>query len=555
MAPALKAYLSRPSLSTKPSPDAVVYPRWLTKAVIYSSPEEGTALNDERPDLASFWRLRLEPNKSKSAGRGNPSSTHPLPGRFYFGNRQLPFAFDSSKIRSFVFWLPNDIDLSDLHLLACSRLPRSSHDHPLLIEAIRSVVGGLTSPPATLLYSPQFTLASHLRAISQKCRIRMLRLSSIPARANEAWFRVKAEQSRGPLSPELFFSHSPELKPADNLLTQLSGDSPLAVIADQFTNASDLPESPIDWLAVHIARRVNVISLRPGGNLEAAVSNCLRVAEYNPLRVRILNAPQFTPSWLVDQMVQAGATRWTITPPTPSVPLAGSFRPEQKETISPSQLICDNPPQGDFLFHWTRAAELNRQGIADKYLTKLLVAAQRPRLGIPEFGCFSLPEQVERQMETLLQILAEMRLRASGRWTRDHRPVVSLTAQPLAVWPKLRSFRPHLGRWDFEPCGLGLSREVILHLGGRPVVYGDELTYRELAAGEHTFFQLNSSSGPNRLIDWTIEREWRVPDDIDLRLFGVRDAFVFVPTRKAAETAAKLSRWPVYLADGETRLL
>ncbi|MFM7738741.1 MAG: hypothetical protein ACKO9H_05005, partial [Planctomycetota bacterium] len=131
----------------------------------------------------------------------------------------------------------------------------------------------------------------------------------------------------------------------------------------------------------------------------------------------------------------------------------------------------------------------------------------------------------------------------------------SLTAQPLTVWRELHSFRAHLGRWDFEPCGLGLSRELILQLGGRPVVYGDELAYSELDLGEQTYFQLNCSRGPNRLIDWTIEREWRVPDDIDLRLFGVKDAFVFVPTRNAAEAAAKLSRWPVYSLDGEPHLL
>jgi len=556
MAPALNAHSSRTGLSSKPSCDPLGYPRWLTKAVIYSSPEEGTARNDERPDPASFWRLRLEPNRSKSAARGNRLPPQPLPGRFYFGNRQLPFAFDSSTIRAFLFWLPNDIEISDLHLLACSRMPRSLHDHPLLIDAIRSVATGLKSTPATLLYSPQFTLASHLRAISQKLRIPLLRLSSIPARANEAWFRKRARQSRGPLNPELFFYYLSGLNRVENNLPELLGDSPLAIIADQFTNASELPESLIDWLAVHIAHRVNVISLRPGGNLEAAVSDSLRTTKPSPLRVRILNAPQLTPSWLVDQMVQAGATRWTVAPPAASVSLGQSLRADSHETEGPSPLICNSPPQGDFLFHWTRAAELNRQGAADQYLAKLLVVAQRPRLSVPEFDYRdSQPDRSERLMLTLLQILADLRLRASGRWTRDHRPVVSLTAQPLTVWRELHSFRAHLGRWDFEPCGLGLSRELILQLGGRPVVYGDELAYSELDLGEQTYFQLNCSRGPNRLIDWTIEREWRVPDDIDLRLFGVKDAFVFVPTRNAAEAAAKLSRWPVYSLDGEPHLL
>lgn len=557
MAHAVKAHLSRISHSSKPARDSLAYPRWLTKAVIYSGPEDGMASNDERHEPSSFWRLRLGPNKSNLTPNGRRlASPLPLPGRFYFGNRQLPFGIAPSTLRALVFWVPSEIDLSDLHLLACSRLPRNLHDHPLLIDAIRSVAEGLTLTPATLLYSPRFTLASHLRAISQKFEIPLLRLSSIPSRANEAWFRDKAKQSRRLRSPELFFYCPLELNLADNIPAELPADSPLAVIADQFTNASAVPESLIDWLAVHIAHRVNIISLRPGGNLEAAVSDCLRGANHNPLRVRVLNAPQFTPSWLVDQLVQAGATRWTIASPPSSVSIGGSFRPEQNETANSSSLICNSPPQGDFLFHWTRAAELNRQETADQCLTKLLAGAQSSRIGIPEFvRGDSLQDRLARLMKTLLQILAEMRLRASGRWTRDHRPVVSLTAQPLADWPEFRSFRSHLGRWDFEPCGLGLSREVILHLGGRPVVYGDELTYSELAAGEQTYFQLNCSRGPNRWIDWTIEREWRVPDDIDLRLFGVNDAFVFVPNRKAANAAARFSRWPVYSLDGQTPLL
>ena len=554
MVRSLKAQAGRPGRSAQQSRDLLVYPRWLTQAVICTSPEDGSATHDERHESSSFWRLRLEPNKSNlAATKRKLSPPQPLPGRFYFGNRQLPLGLDSSTTRAVVFWLPNEIDITDLHLLACSRLPRSLHDSPLLIDAIRSVAEGLATPPATLLYSPHFTLASHLRALSQKFRIPLLQLSSIPARANESWFRDKAKRSRTPLRRELYFYCPPALDLTDTFLAELPDDSPVAEITDWLAKANAVPESLVDWLAVQIAHRVNVFSLRPGGNLEAAVCDCLRLLNHNPLRVRILSASQFTPSWLVDQMVQAGAARWTIAPTASSITFGSSCRLEQDETKSPFQLIRDSAPLGDFLFHWTRATELNRQGEADQYLTKLLVAAPRPSISKTEFICCSSTQgRLERLVQTLLQILGDMRLRASGRWTRDRRPVVSLTAQPLASWPALRSFRSHLGRWDFEPCGIGLSREMILQLGGRPVVYGDELAYRELAAAERTYFQLNCSRGPIRLIDWTIEREWRVPDDIDLRFFGVNDAFVFVPTRKAAETAARLSRWPIYTLGGET---
>ena len=522
-------------------------PRWLSSAAI-CSPLANMAASINKP---AGWQLRLESNSSNAKAKKRARSpAEPLPGRFYFGNEQIPFALDSSLAGAFVFWLPEEIETSDLQLVASSRLPRRLLDNPLLLDSIRSVAASLLTHQTKLLYSPQFTLASHLRALSRKFQIPLLQLSSIPARANKAWFRKKAKQPRHMPGAELFYYFLPTLNPADNFLAELPAESFLHVIAERLIRSEGIPDSVVDWLAVHLAHRVHLISLRPGGNLEVAVRHRLRIQSSEPLSVRLLEASQLTPMWLVDQVAQAGATRWKIAPTACSMSLESSRLQSPSERTDSVPLICEAEPNGDFLFHWTRAAELNRGKSTDELLTKLILANQRPAIGETEFGCdVSCRSQWERLLMSLLQILAEMRLRASGRWTRDRRPVVSLTAQPLALWRELRSFRSHLGRWDFEPCGLGLSRELIHQLGGRPVVYGDEQTYTMLAAAEQTYFQLANSRGPNRAIDWTVEREWRVPDDIDLRKFGERDAFVFVPNRDAAIVAAQLSRWPIYTLD------
>ena len=49
------------------------------------------------------------------------------------------------------------------------------------------------------------------------------------------------------------------------------------------------------------------------------------------------------------------------------------------------------------------------------------------------------------------------------------------------------------------------------------------------------------------MIDWTVEREWRHPGDLDLTELTSDDALLFVPDFEAAKSVAKLSSWPVTL--------
>ena len=159
---------------------------------------------------------------------------------------------------------------------------------------------------------------------------------------------------------------------------------------------------------------------------------------------------------------------------------------------------------------------------------------------------------------TLERILQQQRLIASARTAREGVRVVSFTASPLSLLPELRRFRPHRSRWDFEPFGLCLRRSWLEERGARPVIYGDEVTWRDLNTNDRPFFQLAQSQprAPAEAaaeeqmpahIDWTIEREWRHIGDLDLSQLPRECGLIFVPNYATARRIATVSSWPITL--------
>ena len=159
---------------------------------------------------------------------------------------------------------------------------------------------------------------------------------------------------------------------------------------------------------------------------------------------------------------------------------------------------------------------------------------------------------------TLERILQQQRLVASARTARGGIRVISFTASPLSHLPELRQFRPHRGRWDFEPFGLCIRRSWLEERGTRPVIYGDDALWHGLDTKDRSFFQLAQSkpaaagetiSDEQQAagIDWTVEREWRHIDDLDLSPLPRECGLVFVPNYAAARRIAAVSPWPITL--------
>lgn len=133
------------------------------------------------------------------------------------------------------------------------------------------------------------------------------------------------------------------------------------------------------------------------------------------------------------------------------------------------------------------------------------------------------------------------------RWLRGNEisgesgPVVCLSALSIIEAVQRRTFRPHKGRWDFEPFGVGLRTSRVIEIGGAPVVYGDQKVKMGLDEANRWRFQASGKT-----YDWKSEREWRIRGGIDLSRFSSEDLFIFVPENHHAIHDLSQSPWPIY---------
>jgi hypothetical protein len=135
---------------------------------------------------------------------------------------------------------------------------------------------------------------------------------------------------------------------------------------------------------------------------------------------------------------------------------------------------------------------------------------------------------------------------ATSELVRGGVPVVSFTATPLSEMGRLRTFRSHLSRWDFEPYGVCIRRDWLQTCGARPVQYGDDSLWSRLPSEERPFFQKTESrTARGKPVDWTAEREWRHVGDVPLDEIPHDAALLFVPSRAEAELLAALSPWAI----------
>jgi hypothetical protein len=146
----------------------------------------------------------------------------------------------------------------------------------------------------------------------------------------------------------------------------------------------------------------------------------------------------------------------------------------------------------------------------------------------------------------LWRIARSGRLIAGSEFVRGETPVVSLTAVPLSEIRALRTYRSHLSRWDFEPYGICIRRDWLERRGVRPVQYGDETLWDAMPPADRPFFQKREShAAGGKVLDWTVEQEWRHVGDLKLNGIPAHAAMLFVPSEPEARQLAASSPWPV----------
>ena len=146
-------------------------------------------------------------------------------------------------------------------------------------------------------------------------------------------------------------------------------------------------------------------------------------------------------------------------------------------------------------------------------------------------------------LDSLRYILQKNRLVASAESVQGTQEVVCFTAVPLAELRRLRVFRPHRGRWDFEPYGICIRQAYLAQRGAFPVKYVTDATEAEHEGARLQRAASNTKSG--NTLDWTVEQEWRHVGDLALDLIPHDAAFVFVRSAEEALVIQRMSRWPV----------
>jgi hypothetical protein len=121
------------------------------------------------------------------------------------------------------------------------------------------------------------------------------------------------------------------------------------------------------------------------------------------------------------------------------------------------------------------------------------------------------PKALIPPFQVLKEILTTGILRGGKGYVKGNRPAVCFSEIPLSQIHRFAE-PPSALNAKYRFYGLVLSKKTVFEMGGRPVIYLPDTEGEWIPADEkwrHVRFEHGT-------VDWTHEREWRVPGDIDL---------------------------------------
>lgn len=147
--------------------------------------------------------------------------------------------------------------------------------------------------------------------------------------------------------------------------------------------------------------------------------------------------------------------------------------------------------------------------------------------------------------DVLIEILKDKKLIGSGKYgfivgdikavCFQDTPIYSLT-QNIYYEQKLRKSNKNL-KIRYLGWGLLFEKDFIFNNGGRPVIYDKTNDAKRYLPEDEWWRIVNLDlSDENKFIDWSHEREWRVPDELE---FQLKDISVIVPNCKAYKLIIK----------------
>jgi hypothetical protein len=395
-----------------------------------------------------------------------------------------------------------------------------------------------------LLSAPGTTTSRYVERCAVLFGLRVLRIETTDERRT-SWARWGQRIRRG--EQERTDEEANEVDGVTTAAVSLSPRFPQAAtrLSRRWQGIADLPLG--DRAVVAMSQHLVVLSLRDQGNMKRLIRARLQDGLWPPSSMRLALGPGLIDSRQAQDLLGMGAVGWMVLNTLAAQPIhqMGTAReatdPLQPESASPWGAIVPipAPPRWNYLTHCTR----RRHGPwpdqdVETYLDDLVL----DRHG-----------RDHSALAALRRIITQRRLIASSASIRGAVRVVSFTAVPLAELSRLRVFRSHRARWDFQPYGICIRCDWLQQRNTRPVQYATDRQWASMAAVDQPFFQLDASrAGRGRAkIDWTVEQEWRHVGDLGLEELPPEAAVVFVPTRAEAETLAAISPWPVVVVGGD----
>jgi hypothetical protein len=436
-------------------------------------------------------------------------------------------------------WWPRGIPPGRRVALVSSRLGRDLDHQTTWFTVLRAACAKIDRQRDLLLWATSTTTAQYVKRAASLFGLRVL--------------QIEVPQD--------------DTQPLENWLDRLETTSGHG--ADQFYEAVlsppiDTQQAPSEAAVCHIPLRdravvalgdqIMAFRVRRNGHVHQLMRARLSDAGWPVASVYIALGPELVRTEMAGELMEQGAVGWVVLGTIGETPDARgravatgigsqvgsrSARAAAGAAADEAQLASGRivllPPSDDwpYLTHCTRRRDgpWPQQDEAE-HIDDLILAR---------------PDADHSALSTLRRILEQRRLIAMAEAIRGATRVVSFTAVPLAELRRLRVFRPHRGRWDFEPYGICIRRDWLEGCGVRHVVYGDDPLWEDLSPDDRPFFQLRRTRRPaaRGSIDWAVEDEWRVVGDVDLSQIPRDAAMVFVPSRAEAQVVAGLSRWPV----------
>ncbi|MBW2090806.1 MAG: hypothetical protein JRI34_01615 [Deltaproteobacteria bacterium] len=267
-----------------------------------------------------------------------------------------------------------------------------------------------------------------------------------------------------------------------------------------------------DHCLVSLSSCILAAEIRSEGNMERLIKEAVKQRKM----VKVFQPERFDRDTAGNKsLLEFGAQKYCLTSDTAQISL------KTKRPRLPGQTkIQTDLKNNSYLIHFTRSCPGPWPGETLYEYYKSLVEGNEGA--------------AHTAFDTLNRILKEQRIRGSNHLIRGQTPVVSFTGQPLKNIESLIRYRRGLIRWAFEPYGIAIAKEILVKVGVRPAIYCGEEEWEGLPENQKYRFQLHQPPDT----DWTMEKEWRLPGDLDLKTISSKYIRIILPSLQEAEQIA-----------------